>query len=146
MIQCNRVPVSHLKPVWVFAPNFCKIRFPPIWAFVYSLQLCRSIGFDDANDVLWKTAAFCVRSLRPSLRPDVRLKASTSIWLRSRPSPLLGRLEMFLNSHFTLTGSKISVTGCSGFVLIYICKCDSLAFLLRSCFSLIWMRHLTFIQ
>ena len=52
---------------------------------------------------------------------------------------------MFLNSHLTLISSKISVGGCQR-VCADICKCNSLTHLLRSCFPVIGMRPLTFIQ
>lgn len=95
--------------------------------------------------VFWKAAALFVRSLLPRVRLGIKLKAPTSIWLRNRPSPLLGRLEMFLNSHLTLISSKISVGGCQR-VCAHICKCNSLTPLLRSCFLVTGMRLLTFIQ
>jgi len=67
------------------------------------------------------------------------------MWPWNRPSPLLGRLEMFLNSHLTLIGSKISVGGCQR-VCADLCECNSLTLLLRSCFPFSRIRPLTFIQ
>jgi hypothetical protein len=137
-MQFNLIPVSHLKPIWVFAPNFCKIRFPAFWTAVYSLQSSRNICCDDDDYVL---CAFCTSQFKSWHNVE-----SAYFDMTEKPfSPLLGRLEMLLNSHLTLISSKISVGGCRR-VCAAICKCNSLTLLLRSCFPVNGMRPLTFIE
>jgi len=143
MIQFNRIPVNHLKPVWLFAHIFCKMCFPPFLASVYSLQISCTIGCDDDDCFLngcGITCAFFTSQCKAWHKfESAYFDMSEKLCLPSLRQ--IGNVsQLIFNSSW-----KISVGGCQR-VCAHICECKSLTLLLRSFFSVIGMRPITFIH